>query len=61
MLIIHVGPGGVKEVQLQAATDFFEDLDLAVWPIIRKELDRLDKKPKRASKRALKLAEKVGT
>ena len=57
MLIVHISPGGVKEVQFHAPSEFFEDLDLAVWPLVRKELARLDKKLKRAAKNAMEMAE----
>ena len=58
MLIVHIGPGGVKEFQFHAASEFFEDLDLAVWPLVRKELARLDKKLKQAANNAVEMAEK---
>jgi hypothetical protein len=61
MFIIHVTPGGVKEVELQAITEFFEDLDLAVWPLVRKELDRLDRKLKQAATRAAELMDEQGS
>jgi len=60
MLIVHITPGGVREVELHATSDFFEDLDLAVWPLVRKELARLDRKLRRASKKALDLADAAG-
>lgn len=53
MLIVHITPAGVKEVQFRALNEFFEDLDLAVWPLVRKELGRLDRKLKRATKKSL--------
>ena len=57
MLIVHINPGGVKEVQIQACSEFFEDLDLSIWPLVRKELARLDKKLKRATKKSLERLE----
>jgi hypothetical protein len=56
MLIVYINPGGVQRIQVQAATEFFEDLDLAVWPLVRKELDRLDRKLKRAAKKTIHLS-----
>ena len=56
MLIIHIDPSGVKRIQLQAGTEFFEDLDLAIWPLVRKELNRLDRKLKRAAKKAIQMS-----
>ena len=57
MIIVHITPAGVREVQCQARTEFFEDLDLAIWPLLRKELRRLDRKLKRSVKKALEIAE----
>jgi hypothetical protein len=53
MFIVKIGPGGVQEISVQALTEYFEDMDLAVYPLIRAELSRLDRKLKRASKKAL--------
>ncbi len=57
MFIVHIDAGGVKGVQLQAPTEFFEDFDLAVWPLVRKDLNRLDKRLKRAARKTLVLME----
>jgi hypothetical protein len=57
MIVVHVSPSGVREVQFRAPSEFFEDLDLAVWPLVRKELSRLDKKLKRATKKSLERLE----
>jgi len=53
MIIVHITPAGVTDVEFQASTNFFQDLDLAVWPLVRSELDRLDRKLKRSAKEAL--------
>ena len=44
MIIVHINPGGVEKVYFQAASELAEDLSMAVWPLVRKELDRLDRK-----------------
>lgn len=53
MFVVKITAGGVQEVSLQALTDIFEDMDLAVYPLVRSELNKLDRKLKRAAKKAL--------
>jgi hypothetical protein len=47
----------VKEVHFRAPSEFFEDLDLAVWPLVRKQLSRLDKKLRLTTKKSLERLE----
>jgi len=42
MILVKITAAGVGEVAVEALTDRAEDLDLALWPIVREELDRLD-------------------
>lgn len=53
MIVVHINPAGVEKVYFQSGSDLAEDLCMAVWPLVRRDLDRLDKKLKRAAKRAL--------
>jgi hypothetical protein len=42
MIHVKISAGGVGEVAVEAPTDRAEDIDLAVWPLVREALDRLD-------------------
>jgi hypothetical protein len=42
MIIVQITPIGVREISVEAANDRLEDADLALWPLIREELARLD-------------------
>jgi len=53
MIVVHINPAGVEKVYFQSPDDLSEDLCLAVWPAVREELSRLDRKLKRATKKAL--------
>lgn len=53
MIIVHINPAGVEKVFFQSPNDLFEDLCLAAWPLVRHELARLDRKLKKAAKKAL--------
>jgi hypothetical protein len=44
MIVVHIKPTGVDRVFFSADSDPAEDSCLAAWPVIRKELRRLDKK-----------------
>jgi hypothetical protein len=43
MIVVHISPGRVEKAFVQADSDFFEDLDLAFWPLVRKHLGDLDR------------------
>ena len=57
MIIVHINPAGVEKVYFQADSDLAEDLCLAVWPLVRKELDHLHRKLRKTAKRTLEMAE----
>ena len=59
-IIVSITPSGVKEVRFESIADFFEDMDLAVWPLVRAELHRLDAKLKRTSKAAVAKFDRTG-
>jgi hypothetical protein len=44
MLVVQIRPDGVGEVAVDAPNDRVEDADLAVWPLVREELTRLDQR-----------------
>ena len=44
MIVVHIKPTGVDRVFFSADSDRVEDSCLAIWPIVRKELKRLDQK-----------------
>ncbi len=58
MIIVHINPAGVEKIYFQADSDLIEDLCLAVWPLVRKELDRLHRKLREATRRELEQAER---
>jgi len=60
MIIVHINPGGVEKICFQADSDLAEDLCLAVWPLVRKELDRLHKRLRDSAKGTLEMVERVG-
>jgi len=57
MIIVHINPAGVEKVYFQANSDLAEDLCLAVWPLVRKELDHLHRNLRKTAKRTLEEAE----
>ena len=48
MIVVHIKPTGVDRVFFSADSEFVEDSCLAAWPIVRKELKRLDKRLREA-------------
>ena len=58
MIIVHINPTGVEKVYFQSGSELAEDLSMAVWPLVRKELGRLDKKLQKAAINALDLVGK---
>ena len=57
MIIVHIDPAGVEKIYLESGSEFAEDLCLAAWPLIRKELKQLDKKLKKAAAQTLEMVE----
>lgn len=60
MIIVHINPAGVEKVYFQAESDLAEDLCLAVWPLVREELNRLHQKLTKAGKKTLEMVEREG-
>ena len=56
MIVVHINPAGVETVYFQADSELAEDLSMAVWPLVRKELNRLHKKLRKAATKTLELA-----
>ena len=48
MIVVHIKPTGVDRVFFSAKSDVAEDSCLAAWPVVRKELKRLDKRLREA-------------
>jgi hypothetical protein len=42
MFHVKITPAGVAEIAVHAPSARAEDIDLALWPLVREELDRLD-------------------
>jgi hypothetical protein len=57
MIVIHINPAGVEAVYFQSDSDLAEDLCLAIWPLVRQDLERLNNKLKRGAKETLKQIE----
>jgi hypothetical protein len=48
MILITISPvAGVRDVLVESSSDRDEDAQLAVWPLIREELSRLDARLRR--------------
>jgi len=60
MIVVHTTPSGVEKVRFEAESDLVEDLCLGVWPLVRKELNRLHKRLRKTAGPAHGLAEKEG-
>ena len=58
MIIVYINPAGIEAVHFQSNSELAEDLCLAAWPIIRKDLDRLDLKLRRTASKTLEMIEK---
>ena len=60
MIVVHINPTGIEKISFQADSDLAEDLSLAVWPVVREELNRLHKRLRKAGKKTLEMAEREG-
>jgi hypothetical protein len=47
MIVIQISPGGVQEIAVQSPSLTDEDQCLALWPLVREELGRLDARLRR--------------
>jgi hypothetical protein len=59
MIIVHINPAGVEKIYLESGSELAEDLCLAAWPLVRKEVNQLDKKLKKAAARTLEMIERA--
>lgn len=57
MIVVHINPAGVEAVYFQSTSDVTEDLCLAIWPLVRQDLERLNKKLRREAEETLKQVE----
>lgn len=55
MIIVHINPAGIEKIYIQSDSDLAEDLCMAVWPLVRRDLDRLHNKLRQATKNTLRL------
>ena len=53
MIIAHINPTGVEKVYFYGDSELVEGLCLAAWPLVRRELKRLDAKLKEISAAAI--------
>ncbi len=60
MVIVHINPAGVEKIYFQADSELAEDLCMAVWPLVRRELDRLHRKLRKAADSTLEMAQREG-
>ena len=47
MIIVHIAPEGVRKVFIDAESEQRQDRDLVVWPLVRQDLNRLNRKLER--------------
>ena len=57
MIIAHIAPTGVEKVFFYADSELMENLCLAAWPLVRRELNRLDERLKDAMSGAIRAAD----
>jgi len=59
MIIAHINASGVERVFFYGDTELAESLLLAAWPLVRRELNRLDQRLKDAMSEAVQAAEQA--
>ena len=59
MIVVHINPSGVEQMFFYADTELMENLCLAAWPLVRRELNRLDGHLKDAMSGAIEAAEQA--
>ena len=57
MIIAHIAPTGVERVFFYGDSELMENLCLAAWPLVRRELNKLDEKLKDATSEAIRAAD----
>ena len=60
MIVVHINPAGVEKVYFESNSDLAEDLCLAIWPLVRKELGNLHRKLRKATINELEQTETEG-
>lgn len=60
MIVVHINPAGVEKVYFESTSDLAEDLCLAVWPVVREDLNKLNAKLRKAAKKTLDIVKKEG-
>ena len=58
MIVVHINPTGVQDIYFQSESELAEDLCLAVWPLVRKELNHLHRRMRKAAQKTLSMAHK---
>jgi len=58
VIVVHISPtSGVEQMFFYADSELMEDLCIAAWPLVRRELNRLDARLKEAMSRAIQAAD----
>jgi hypothetical protein len=57
MIVVYIGPTGVERVIFRGESEVEEDLSLATWPMVRKELKRLDTKLRKVAQNIVAVSE----
>ncbi len=53
MIVVFITEEGVKEVRFQAKEGPLSDTSVVLWPTVKEELRRLDRRVKQASRRVV--------
>ena len=61
MIVAYINPQGVERIYFYGDSELNEKLCLAAWPLIRRELKRLDEQLKEVISGAIEAAEKEVT
>ena len=43
MILVHVSKKGIEKVMVEAASEAEEEIDLKIWPVVRRGLNRLSR------------------
>jgi hypothetical protein len=57
MIVLHISADGVKKAFVHADSESAEDAALAIWPVVRNEIKRLDKRLRAAAEKRLAVDE----
>ena len=60
MIVVHISPAGIEQVYFQSNSELAEDLCLAIWPVVREELNHLHKTLRKEAEKTLKIVEREG-